>query len=117
MTSQNLRHVRGKRPSARPKIHATTDERLDQWFIDFDARMADLTTQQDALLRSLGVEPVRHKSAVPPETIGSDGAARYRHFLAARAHPRERTTAMQTMNISLHDPMKQFVDTQVSAGR
>jgi hypothetical protein len=43
--------------------------RFEAWLSDFDARMADLTARQDALLRSLGVEPVRHKSTLLPETV------------------------------------------------
>jgi hypothetical protein len=42
---------------ARPLI---SDEiRLEQWFVQFDAKLADLSARQDALMRSLGVEPVR----------------------------------------------------------
>nr|WP_294553342.1 hypothetical protein [uncultured Rhodopila sp.] len=34
---------------------------IENWFKDFDARMADLTARQDALLYSLGLEPTRHR--------------------------------------------------------
>jgi hypothetical protein len=50
-----------------PKLDDTA--RFEAWLTDFDAKMAALTARQDALLRSLGVEPVRHKSTVPPETV------------------------------------------------
>jgi hypothetical protein len=33
--------------------------RFEAWLSDFDARMADLTLRQDALLRKLGIEPAR----------------------------------------------------------
>jgi hypothetical protein len=52
--------TKGKTPARRP-VRATrpdTDaKRLEQWFAEFDVKMADLSARQDALLRSLGVEP------------------------------------------------------------
>jgi hypothetical protein len=41
---------------------STDERRLEQWFVQFDAKLADLSARQDALLRSLGVEPVRTAS-------------------------------------------------------
>ena len=38
------------------------ERRLEQWFVQFDAKLAVLSARQDALLRSLGVEPVRSAS-------------------------------------------------------
>jgi hypothetical protein len=43
--------------ATRPLV--SDEMRLEQWFVQFDAKLADLSVRQDALLRSLGVEPVR----------------------------------------------------------
>jgi hypothetical protein len=49
-----------KAPVKRATRSPISDERrLEQWFVQFDAKLADLSARQDALLRSLGVEPVR----------------------------------------------------------
>lgn len=55
-------------PDMTTKTRATTKDRkpnddearFDAWLRDFDARMADLTLRQDALLRKLGIEPAQH---------------------------------------------------------
>ena len=53
----------GKRSArAKPAVIVDTNALL-QWLETFDARMADLTLRQGALLRDLGVEPIAHKAA------------------------------------------------------
>ena len=42
---------------AKRKLVETTDARFEVWLKDFDARMADLTSRQDTLMRKLGIEP------------------------------------------------------------
>jgi hypothetical protein len=50
--------------ASRPLV--TDEMRLEQWFVHFDARLADLSARQDVLLRSLGVEPVRSSRSSEP---------------------------------------------------
>jgi hypothetical protein len=53
--------VTKEKPPARhaPRTPVSDERQLEQWFVQFDAKLADLSARQDALLRSLGVEPVR----------------------------------------------------------
>jgi hypothetical protein len=53
--------------ATKEKAEASDELRLEQWFVQFDAKLADLSARQDALLRSLGVEPVRN--APTPESV------------------------------------------------
>jgi hypothetical protein len=56
------------RRSARAKPAVVADANaLLKWFEMFDARMADLATRQQALLRDLGVDPVVHPAS-PEQT-------------------------------------------------
>jgi hypothetical protein len=45
------------------KTAAEAYRHIENWFKDFDVRMADLTARQDALLYSLGLEPTHHQRA------------------------------------------------------
>ena len=57
----------GKRAvHAKPTVIIDTNAVL-AWLEMFDARLADLTVRQQALLRDLGAEPVAHKSV--PESL------------------------------------------------
>jgi hypothetical protein len=48
--------------TAKPNVVLDTNLLLT-WFKDFDLRLADLTTRQNALLKSLGVEPAPHRES------------------------------------------------------
>ncbi len=53
----------GKRSTqAKPAVIVDTNVILE-WLETFDARIADLTRRQEALLRDLGVEPAVHTAA------------------------------------------------------
>lgn len=72
MATRGSAHVTHRAPKTgnRPARVKPT-ERIDTnalllWFEMFDARMADLTSQQEALLRDLGAEPVTHSAASEP---------------------------------------------------
>jgi hypothetical protein len=51
--------VTKEKPQTKRIPRVSDQMRLEQWFVQFDAKLADLSGRQDALLRSLGVEPVR----------------------------------------------------------
>jgi hypothetical protein len=56
------RQVTKEKPQAKRGTSVSDEKRLEQWFVQFDAKLADLSVRQDALLKSLGVEPVRSSS-------------------------------------------------------
>jgi hypothetical protein len=51
--------VTKEKPQTKRVTRVSDEQRLEQWFVQFDAKLADLSVRQDSLLRSLGVEPVR----------------------------------------------------------
>ncbi|HEY1933378.1 MAG TPA: hypothetical protein VGG99_15305 [Acetobacteraceae bacterium] len=65
-TKDRTSEMRKQPAQTRPGAIVDTNALL-QWFDAFDARMAALTARQDALLRDLGVEPVRQ--TIVPESL------------------------------------------------
>jgi hypothetical protein len=56
IANKNLATARKPIASKGRLVHSA-DARFEAWLKDFDARMADLTSRQDTLMRKLGIEP------------------------------------------------------------